>query len=269
MEDFIAIIQHYATVYGIKIIGALVIFFVGRWIAKLIRKLVDAQMAKRKIDETIARFLSNLIYIGLMTFIFIAILGILGIQTASFVAIIGAAGLAIGFALQGSLSNFAAGFLLILFRPFKKGDFIEAAGTAGIVEEIQIFTSILNTPDNKTIIIPNGKIMGDNITNYSANNTRRIDFVFGVGYGDNLQEVRNVLQMVAERDDRILKDPEPMIAVKELADSSVNFLLRVWVNTSDYWDVFFAVTETVKQRFDEENISIPFPQRDVHVFENN
>lgn len=268
MEDTIATLQHYATYYGLRILGALILFFVGRWIAQLIRKLVDAQMTKRKMDETIIRFLCSLIYIGLMTFIFIAILSILGIQTASFIAVIGAAGLAIGFALQGSLSNFAAGFMLILFRPFKKGDFIEAGGTAGIVEEIQIFTTILKTPDNKIIIIPNGKIMGDNITNYSANNTRRIDFVFGVSYTDNLQEVRNVLQMVAERQDLVLKDPAPMIAVKELGDSSVNFLLRVWVNTPDYWDVFFAITETVKQRFDEENISIPFPQRDVHLFEN-
>lgn len=268
MENIIPTLQHYATFYGLRIIGALALFFVGRWVVQLIRKLVEGQMARRNMEETISKFVCSLVSVSLMTFIFIAILGLLGIQTTSFIAVIGAAGLAIGFALQGSLSNFAAGFLLILFHPFKKGDFIEAAGTAGIVEEIQIFTTVLKTPDNKTIIIPNGKVMGDNITNFSANKTRRIDFVFGVGYNDSLQEVRNVLQVVAEKESRVLKDPEPMVAVKELADSSVNFLLRVWVNTEDYWDVFFAVTETVKQRFDEENISIPFPQRDVHVFDN-
>jgi small conductance mechanosensitive channel len=223
MENIFPTLQHYATIYGLKMIGAVVIFFVGRWIAQLIRKLVDGQMAKRKMDETIAVFVSNLTYIALLTFVIIAAIKLLGIDTAGFVAVIAAAGLAIGFALQGSLSNFAAGFLLILFRPFLKGDFIEGAGTAGIVEEIQIFTTILKTPDNKTIIIPNGKIMGDNITNYSANDTRRIDFIFGVGYSDSLQEVRNTLQTVAEKEERILHDPEPRIAVKELGDSSVNF----------------------------------------------
>jgi len=169
--------------------------------------------------------------------------------------------------LQGSLANFAAGVMLIIFRPFKAGDYIEGGGTAGIVEDIQVFITKLKTPDNKEVYIPNAKMMGDNIINYSAKDTRRIDFTFGVSYDDDLQKVRQALQGVADEDDRILKDPEPMIAVKELADSSVNFLLRVWVKSEDYWDVFFHTIKNTKRRFDENNIAIPFPQRDVHMYQ--
>jgi small conductance mechanosensitive channel len=192
----------------------------------------------------------------------------LGIQTTSFIAVLGAAGLAVGLALQGSLSNFAAGVLMIIFRPFKVGDFIEAAGVAGTVEEIQIFTTQLATPDNKTIIIPNGKLTADNIVNYSTKGTRRADMVFGIGYEDDIDKARDIITEILSNDERVLKDPPLQVAVSELADSSVNFVTRAWVNAGDYWGVVFAATETVKKRFDAEGISIPFPQRDVHVYEH-
>jgi small conductance mechanosensitive channel len=259
--------QEHAMEYGIKIIAALVIFFVGRWIAGLIKGLIRRLLQKRKLDETVTGFVCNIAYVTLMVFVIIAAIGKLGVQTGSFIAIIGAAGLAIGLALQGSLANFAAGFLIILFRPFKKGDFIEAGGAAGIVDEIQVFTTILKTPDNKVIIIPNGGVLGGNITNYSAEATRRIEWVIGVSYTDNLKKVRDVLQSIVAADERIHKDPEPQIVVAEMADSSVNFKLRVWADTSDYWGVYFDITEIVKTRFDDEGISIPFPQRDVHLFQ--
>jgi small conductance mechanosensitive channel len=192
-----------------------------------------------------------------------------GVQTTSFVAVIGAAGLAVGLALQGSLANFAAGFLLIVFRPFKQGDYIEGGGTAGIVDEIQLFTTLLKTPDNKKVIIPNAKLSGDNVINYSAMATRRLDLVFGVSYTSDIPKVRSVLLKVAAADPRILTDPAPMVAIKELGDSSVNFLLRVWMKTGDFWGVNFDTIEKVKMAFDSERISIPFPQRDVHLFQAN
>jgi len=183
------------------------------------------------------------------------------------VAVLGAAGLAVGLALQGSLSNFAAGVLMIIFKPFKVGDFVEAGGTAGVVVDINIFTTIMKTGDNKKIIIPNGKINSDNITNFSANDTRRVDLVAGVSYGDDLDKVKTVLKEILAADERVLKDPEPTIGVLELADSSVNFAVRPWVKTADYWPTLFAVQEEIKKRFDKEGISIPFPQQDVHMFQ--
>jgi len=201
-----------------------------------------------------------------LVFVVLAALGQLGIQTTSFIAVIGAAGLAIGLALQGSLSNFAAGFLMIIFRPFKVGDFIEGAGVAGTVEKIQIFTTQLKTPDNKTIIIPNAKLSGDNIVNFSAKGTRRVDMVFGIGYGDDMDKARKIITDVIDNDPRVLKDPPPKIAVLTLGDSSVDFAVRPWVKVPDYWDLWFDVTETIKKRFDAEGVSIPFPQRDVHVY---
>ena len=207
-------------------------------------------------------------YILLLTFVILAALGQLGIQTTSFIAIIGAAGLAIGLALQGALANFAAGFLMIIFRPFKVGDFIQCAGVAGTVEEIQIFTTQLKTPDNKTIIVPNAKITSDNITNFSTKETRRVDLVFGIGYGDDIDNAKKVISDLLEKDERIMKDPPPTIAVVELADSSVNFVVRPWVKSGDYWDVHFDMTENIKKRFDAEGISIPFPQQDVHLYEH-
>jgi small conductance mechanosensitive channel len=200
-----------------------------------------------------------------MTFIIISALGALGVQTASFIAIIGAAGLAVGFALQGSLANFASGVMLIIFRPFKSGDYVEAGGTSGSVEAIQIFNTTLKTPDNKKVIVPNSQITGDKIVNYSAMDKRRIDLVFGIGYDDNIRQAKEILEKIITEDSRILKDPAPVIAVLELGDSSVNFAVRPWVNTADYWAVYFDITEKVKLTFDENNISIPYPQTDVHI----
>jgi len=207
-------------------------------------------------------------YIALLVFVVLAALGQLGIQTTSFIAVIGAAGLAIGLALQGSLANFAAGFLMIIFRPFKVGDYIEGAGVAGTVETIQIFTTQLQTPDNKTVIIPNAGLTAGNITNYSAKGTRRVDLVFGIGYGDDIDKARTIMEDILAKDERILKDPAPKIAVVELADSSVNFVVRPWVKSENYWDVYFDTTENIKKSFDAQGISIPFPQRDVHMYEH-
>jgi small conductance mechanosensitive channel len=260
-------LQELLAFYGLKILAAIIIFVVGRWIAKALKNMIKRMMTKGNVDEILVSFVGNLTYIALLAFVIIAALNQLGIQTTSFIAIIGAAGLAIGLALQGSLANFAAGVLMIIFRPFKVGDYIEGAGVAGAVEKVHIFTTQLKTPDNKTIIIPNAKIMGDNITNYSAKDTRRVDMVIGVGYGDDLKKVREILEDILANDHRILKDPAPTIGVLELGDNSVNFAVRPWVKREDYWGAYFDVTETVKRRFDEEGISIPYPQRDVHLYE--
>jgi small conductance mechanosensitive channel len=268
MEAILQKIWELTTIYGIKVLAALVIFIVGRWIAKGFRKLINRVLEKRNVDLTLVKFLGNLTYIILLTFFVVAALGQLGIQTTSFIAIIGAAGLAIGLAMQGSLANFAAGFLMIIFHPFKVGDFIEGAGVAGTVEEIQIFTTQLKTPDNKTIIIPNSKISGDNIVNYTTKGTRRVDMVVGIGYESDIDKAREILEELVTSDERVLKDPAHKIGVVELADSSVNFVVRPWVNLADYWDVWFDLTEKVKKRFDEAGISIPFPQRDIHVYEH-
>lgn len=268
MEKYLDQAIQLGTVYGLKVIGALAIFIFGRWAAGITRALLRRLLTRQKIDRTIITFTCNLVYTGILAFVVIAALSKLGVQTASFVAVIGAAGLAIGLALQGSLSNFAAGVLMIIFRPFRAGDYIEGGGVAGVVDEINIFTTIMKTPDNKKIIIPNATMMGANIINYTANPTRRVDFTFGVGYQDDLSRVKQVLSELADGDSRILKDPAPVVAVSELADSSVNLVMRVWVKTEDYWDVYFAMTEAVKLRFDAEGISIPYPQQDVHIHQH-
>ena len=268
IEQLLSKVYEIITVFGVKIVGAIVVFIIGRWISKFFANLFRKFMDKREVDPTVTKFVGSLIYFALLTFVVLAALGLLGVQTTSFIAVIGAAGLAIGLALQGSLANFAAGFLLILFRPFKVGDFIDAAGVAGTVEAIQIFTTRLATPDNKTIIIPNSKLTGDNIINFSAKGTRRADMVFGIGYEDDIDKARNIITDVLSNDERVLKDPPLQVAVSELADSSVNFVVRAWVNAGDYWGVVFDTTEAVKKRFDAEGVSIPFPQRDVHVYEH-
>ncbi len=266
MENIVAKIWELLTIYGLKVVAAIAVLIVGRWVAKGLSGVAEKIMNKRQVDPTIVSFVAHLIYIALLIFVVLAALGQLGIQTTSFIAVIGAAGLAIGLALQGSLSNFAAGFLMIIFRPFKVGEFIEGAGVAGTVEKIQIFTTQLKTPDNKTIIIPNAKLSGDNIVNFSAKGTRRVDMVFGIGYGDDMDKARNIITDVIDNDPRVLKDPPPKIAVLALGDSSVDFAVRPWVNVLDYWDLWFDVTETIKKRFDAEGVSIPFPQRDVHLY---
>ncbi len=251
----------------INVTTAIVIFAVGWWAAKKIRNLIIVILNRKNIDPMLVSFCSNVSYIALVAFVIIAALESLGVKTTSFVAIIGAAGLAIGLSLQSSLSNFAAGIMIIFFRPFKVGDFIEAAGISGVVEGIQIFSTQLRTGDNKVIIVPNASVIGGNITNYSAKDERRIDLVFGIGYGDDLKKAKNILQQLVEADERILKDPVPVIAVSALADNSVNILVRPWVKTADYWIVYWDFTEAVKLKFDAEDISIPYPQRDVHLYQ--
>ncbi|HEY5649390.1 MAG TPA: mechanosensitive ion channel domain-containing protein [Nitrospiria bacterium] len=268
MENMLETIQTLVTTFGLKIVAALALFVVGRWVARFLKSFTKNILTRKNVEPTIVAFTGNLTYIAMMAFVILGALGQLGIQTTSFIAVIGAAGLAIGLALQGSLANFAAGFLLILFRPFKVGDFIEAAGVVGSVEEIQVFTTHLKTPDNKKIIVPNSKLTSDNIINYSANDTRRVDMTFGVGYGDNLDKVKTIISDVLTKDGRVLKDPAPTVALSELADSSVNFVVRPWVKSEDYWGVMFDTQETMKKRFDEEGINIPFPQRDVHLYEH-
>jgi len=269
MEDTIAKIYDLITLYGVKVIAALAIFIIGRWVAKGFRKIAERLMEKRNVDPTITGFVGNLTYVMLLVFVIIAALGQLGIQTTSFIAILGAAGLAIGLALQGSLANFAAGFLMLIFRPFKVGDYVEAAGVAGTVEVIQIFTTTLKTPDNKTVIVPNSNVTGDNIVNWTVKGTRRVDMVFGIGYDDDIDKAKQILNDVLSKDERILKDPAMLIAVSELADSSVNFVVRPWVNIADYWGVYFDAMENVKKAFDEAGISIPYPQQDVHMYQHN
>ena len=259
------LIQTTGVDLGINLVTALVIFFVGKWFVGMVVKGLMKAMQKGDLDITLRRFVSNLARSLLMLFVIIAAINALGVQTASLIALVGAAGLAVGLALQGSLANFAAGVLIVLFRPYKVGDWIEGGGVSGSVEEVQILTTVLKTGDNKRVIIPNSQIMGTTITNYSANDKRRVDLVVGVSYSDDLDKVRKELQDLVDADERILKDPAVTIAVSELADSSVNFVLRPWVNTADYWAVYFDLTEKVKKRFDEVGISIPFPQRDVHV----
>ena len=268
MEELMDKIWELVTLYGIKVIAAIAILVIGKWIAGIFRSVVRKGLSLKDVDETIVSFVGSITYYLLLIVFVLAALSQLGVQTTSFVAIIGAAGLAIGLALQGSLANFAAGFLMIIFRPFKVGDYIEGAGTAGTVEQIQIFTTQLKTPDNKTVIIPNASLTSDNIVNYSAKGTRRCDLVFGIGYEDDIDKARKILEELIAADSRILKDPAPLIAVSELADSSVNFVVRPWVKADDYWGVYFDLTEKGKKRFDEEGISIPFPQRDVHVYEH-
>ena len=265
MEDKVELIQALTIQYGVKVLMALVIFVVGKWVVKRLSVVLEKLMEKNAVDPAIRHFTGSLVYYALLIFVSIAALGQLGIQTASFVAIVGAAGLAVGLALQGSLSNFAAGVLLLIFRPFKVGDFVETAGTSGVIQSIQIFTTVLFTPDNKKVIVPNGRIIGDNIVNYSANDTRRVDLVFGIGYRDDIDAARKVLEDVLAADDRVLATPESVIAVVELADSSVNFVCRPWVKSGDYWPVYFDLTEAAKKALDANGISIPFPQRDVHL----
>ena len=269
MENLVPKIWELITLYGLKAVTAIVVLIVGRWIAKGLTSLTEKLMNKRQIDPTIVSFVANLTYIALLVFVVLAALGQLGIQTTSFIAVIGAAGLAIGLALQGSLSNFAAGFLMIIFQPFKVGDYIEGAGVAGTVEMIQIFTTQLLTPDNKTVIIPNASLTAGNITNYSVKGTRRVDLVMGIGYGDDIDHAKKVISDVLAKDKRILKDPATTIGVVELADNSVNLAVRPWVKADDYWGVYFDLSENIKKSFDSEGISIPFPQRDVHIYKHN
>ena len=254
--------------WGLKVIAAIAILVVGRWIAKLFRRIFKKVMTSRNVDVTITSFIGSLTYYLLLVIFVIAALGQLGIQTTSFIAVLGAAGLAVGLALKESLANFAAGFMMILFRPFKVGDYIEGAGTAGTVDKIHIFNTQLKTPDNKIVIVPNANLTSGNIINYSATGTRRVEMTFGISYDDDIDKAKAIIAEMINADERVLPDPAPVIAVAALADSSVNIVARPWVNSSDYWGLFFDLTEKIKNRFDAEGISIPFPQRDVHIYQH-
>ena len=251
---------------AINLVTAIAIFYFGRMVVGLLMRGLKKMMQVQEVDVTLQTFVANLLRMVLLTVVIITAIGALGIQTTSFIAILGAAGLAVGLALQGSLSNFASGVLIVLFRPYKVGDFVEAAGISGVVEEVQILTTVLKTGDNKKVIVPNGQIMDSVITNYSANERRRVDMVVGVSYDDDLDKVRSTLEQLVAADDRILDDPACTIAVSALADSSVNFVVRPWVKSADYWGVMFDLTEAIKKRFDKEGISFPFPQQDVHLY---
>ncbi|TKJ40635.1 mechanosensitive ion channel protein MscS [candidate division LCP-89 bacterium B3_LCP] len=254
--------------YVPTVVTALITLVIGLWIIKIIVKAVNRNMGKSKVDVSLQKFLASMIGIGLKIMLLITVIGMFGVQMTSFIAIIGAAGLAVGLALQGTLANFAGGVLILLFKPYKVGDVIEAQGFIGGVHEIQIFNTILKTPDKKTIIIPNGGLSNGSITNYTTEPQRRIDFTFGIGYEDNIDKAQETLLKIIAEDDRILKDPAPMVKVSELADSSVNFATRVWCNTADYWDIYFDMHGKVKKAFDANGISIPFPQTDVHLYKH-
>lgn len=264
-ESIQNIINTYVIPYGLNLIFAIAIFIIGKMVVKFIVKLTKKLLKKSNVDDILVDFVVGIISSVLMLFVIIASVGKLGVDTTSLVALIGAAGLAIGLSLQTSLQNFASGVMLIVFRPFTSGDFVEVAGISGIVEKISIFSTQLRTGDNKEVIVPNGSIYGDVITNYSAKETRRVDMVFGIGYDDDIKKAKDLIHKVLSEDTRILKDPEPLVAVSELADSSVNFAVRPWVNSADYWGVYFDTHEKIKIAFDEASISIPYPQMDVHL----
>ncbi|EKM30295.1 small-conductance mechanosensitive channel, partial [Vibrio harveyi] len=251
--------------YGVNIISALLILFIGNIIVKAVANSVSKVLEKKKMDKAVVEFVNGLVRYLLFVIVLIAALGRVGVQTASVVAVIGAAGLAVGLALQGSLSNFAAGVLIVAFRPFKSGDYVEIGGVAGSVEAIQIFQTVLKTPDNKMVVVPNSSVIGGAITNYSRHATRRVDLVIGVSYSADLKQTKQVIRDVLEKDERILKDPAIQIGVLALADSSVNFVVRPWCKTADYWDVYFDSTQAIKEALDEAGIEIPFPQMDVHL----
>ena len=252
--------------YGPKLILAILVLIIGLWIIKGIKKLVNKAMVKGKVEISLQRFLISLIAVGLKVLLLISVASMVGIATTSFIAMLGAATFAVGMALQGSLSNFAGGVLILLLKPFKVGDAIEAQGFVGKVHEIQIFNTLVKTFDNKMIYIPNGSLSNGNITNYSQEPIRRVDMTFGISYGDDIKKAKDILTRLVNADTRILKDPAPLIAVSNLGDSSVDFAVKVWCDTAEYWNIYFDMQENVKLTFDQENISIPFPQTDVHLF---
>lgn len=263
--DLQEMLNTYLIPWGINIVFAGLIFIVGKIVLKLIVSVVRRLLGKADMDEILINFVCSIMSTILLLFIIIAALDQLGVNTTSLIALLGAAGLAIGLALQGSLHNFASGVMLIIFRPFKTGDFVEAGGVSGTVEKISIFSTQMRTGDNREVIVPNGKIYSDTITNFSARDTRRIDMVFGIGYDDDLKKANEILRNLVDSDERILKEPATLIAVSELADSSVNFIVRPWVKRGDFSAVKYDLLENVKLAFDEQGISIPYPQMDVHT----
>lgn len=269
MENFnfdLTVITDLVIKYGLKLLLALITLVIGLWIIKMIMNVIGRNMEKRDVDATVRQFIRSLLGALLKIMLVIAVISMIGVEMTGFVAILAAAGFAIGMALSGTLQNFAGGVMLIIFKPFKAGDFIDAQGYMGTVKEVQIFNTILKTPDNKTIILPNGGLSTSSMTNFSTEAQRRVDFTFGIGYSDDIDKAKAVINGLIKADDRILNDPAPFIAVSELADSSVNFAVRVWADAGNYWGIFFDMTENVKKAFDKEGISIPFPQTDVHVY---
>lgn len=266
MNQYTQTIHHLATSYGPKIIAAIIIFVIGRWLSSWLTNLVVKVLERNKVEPTLVNFLKHIIFYGLVIAVIIAALNQLGVDTTSFLTVIGAAGLAIGLALKDSLSNFSAGTMLVLFRPFKIGDLITAAGVTGVVKEIHIFNTELSTLDNQKIIIPNSSIMNGVITNAFANPTRRIDLTIGISYNDDMAKAKEILNAIVATEASILADPVPVVAVAELGESSVNLICRPWVKTVDYWAVRFSLTEKIKREFDAAGISIPFPQQDVRLF---
>lgn len=267
-QDPVALFNQYVLPWLDNIILAIVIFVVGRWVVKLIVKLSEKLMSKAKFDALLINFVASMVGGVLTLLVIVAALDQLGVDTTSLIALIGAAGLAVGLALQGTLQNFASGVMLVLFKPFKVGDFVEAGGVAGVVEEIHIFSTIFRSGDNKEMIVPNGQIFGGTIVNFSARATRRIDLVIGIGYDADIKLAKETLESILSSDDRVLKEPAPIVAVSELADSSVNLVVRPWVKSGDYWGVYWDTLEAVKISFDDKNISIPYPQMDLHVVNN-
>ncbi len=267
IDKLLAQAQILSIEFGLKIVTALAIFIIGKWVARKLGSAVTKLLEKGSGDPMLVRFVGNIVYFALLTFVILAAIAQMGVQTTSFVAALGAAGFAVGLALQGSLGNFAAGILLLVFRPFRVGHFIEGAGTAGTVEEVHIFNTRLRTPDNKSIVIPNSQLTSGTITNFTAKSERRVDLTFGVSYSDDIDKVKAVIREVMAEDDRILPEPEPVVGLMTLGESSVDFVVRPWVKSENYWPVLFDLNERMKKRFDAEGISIPFPQRDVHIIE--
>lgn len=265
LDNIIKSIVGFVWNFGPKILYSIIVLLVGFWIVKKIANLVDRRLSKNNSDLSLRHFLTSLVSIVLKTLVIISSASMLGIATTSFVALLGAAGLAIGLALQGSLANFAGGVLILMFKPFRVGDVIEAQGFSGSVKKIEIFNTILTTPDNKTIIIPNGKLSNDAITNFSKEKLRRVDLSFGISYDDDIKLAKKVLDSIVKKHKLILKDPEPFVRLGKLDESSVNFTLRLWVKKEDYWSVFFDMQETVKLEFDKAKLSMPYPQMDIHM----
>ena len=251
--------------FGISLFIALSILIIGRQVVKILIKVISTALERSNTEDTVRIFVTNLLNTLLMIVVFIAAINQLGIQTTSIIAVLGAAGLAIGLALQGSLSNFAAGILIVIYRPYKVGDYIQADNHLGTVDDIQIFSTVLKTPDNKLVIVPNGSIMNGSIVNFSNQDKRRVDIIASCSYEDDIDKVKSVLADILSKDERILNEPKPRIAVSELADSSVNFIVRPWVKNSEYIDVYYSLLEEIKKRFDQEGIAIPYPQTDVHI----
>lgn len=255
----------YATEYGLKILGAILIFLIGKWVARKMIILLRRGMERANVDQTLISFASNALYVVLIVMIVVAAISNIGVETTSFMAIFGAAGLAIGLALKDTLANVGAAVLIIFFRPFKVGDFIEASGVMGNVKSINLFSTTLTTADNRSIIIPNGALIGGNIINYTGNHTRRIDMTFVIDYKDDLRVAKEVVMNVLQSHEKVLKDPEPVVAIGALERDGVQLIVRPWVLVEDYWDVSFQITEAVKLAFDEHRITVPFPQMDLHV----